>query len=136
MSIKNKFITSFFDNYDTVDIFPSVFKDNNSLRSHKSIEIKDFINFFCLFMEGSGSVQIITDPDLRDPKASGSSGSGALDKSVINEQTQKIYFCVLCNIESSNLRVDGHHGGSLLVERLSAGIRVSSPAWQRNHFPA
>jgi hypothetical protein len=39
--------------------FKSVIKDNESLRSHKTVEINFFL--VCLFMEGSGSVQIITD---------------------------------------------------------------------------
>ncbi len=54
----------------TLGIFTSLFKDNKSWRGHKTIEIKVFLNFFCLLMEGSASVQLITDPDgpkLTDP---------------------------------------------------------------------
>jgi hypothetical protein len=55
----------------TVGTFKTVFKDNKSLRSHKVFEIiRVFSKYFPLFMEGSGSVQIITDPDL---EGSGSS---------------------------------------------------------------
>ncbi len=41
----------------------TVFKDNQTLRSHKSVEIKIFSLIFCLERSGSGSVQIIKDPD-------------------------------------------------------------------------
>ncbi len=34
--------------------FISLFKDNKSLRNHKTVEIKIFFQFFCLMMEGSG----------------------------------------------------------------------------------
>jgi hypothetical protein len=37
--------------------FFSIFKDNKSLRNHKTVEIKVFSSFFLLMMEGSGSVQ-------------------------------------------------------------------------------
>jgi hypothetical protein len=42
----------------TVGTFKSVFKDNNSLGSHKKV----FLNFLP-YVEGSGSVQIIMGPD-------------------------------------------------------------------------
>ncbi len=42
--------------------FTSFFSDNMLFRSHKAVEIKFFHNF-CLLMEESGSVHIITDPD-------------------------------------------------------------------------
>jgi hypothetical protein len=49
-------ILSFFAYYRyfhcSVDAFTSVFKENNSLRSHKTVEIKVFLNFFCLSMKG------------------------------------------------------------------------------------
>jgi hypothetical protein len=47
--------------------FTSVFKDNKLLRSNKTVEA-GFLHFFCLLMEGSGSVQIKIYPDLRGEK--------------------------------------------------------------------
>jgi hypothetical protein len=43
----------------------TVFKDNEALRSHKTVEIKIFSQIFCLLLERSesGSEQIIKDPD-------------------------------------------------------------------------
>jgi hypothetical protein len=43
--------------------FTSALKDNKSLRSHKTVDIKVFLIFFGSLKEGSGSVQIITGPD-------------------------------------------------------------------------
>jgi hypothetical protein len=40
----------------------SVFKDNKSLWSQKTVKIKGFL-IFCFLMEGFGSVHKITDPD-------------------------------------------------------------------------
>ncbi len=40
----------------------SVLKDSLTLRSHKRVEIKVFFLFFCLSMEGSGSVYTDSDP--------------------------------------------------------------------------
>jgi hypothetical protein len=54
----------------TSGTFTSVFNDNMSLRSYKKVEIKVFLKF-CLLVEGSRSVQIITDPG-----GSKTSGSG------------------------------------------------------------
>jgi hypothetical protein len=48
----------------------SAFKDNKFLKGHKTAEIKVFSYFICFLMEGSGSIQIITDPGgqkLTDP---------------------------------------------------------------------
>jgi hypothetical protein len=47
--------------------FTSVFKDNKFLKSHNRVQI-NFFKFFLLFMVGSGSVKIITDPDPDGPK--------------------------------------------------------------------
>jgi hypothetical protein len=69
---KNKFFIGFLLYYLlTEGTFTSVFTDNKQIRSHKIVEIRVFLNFFCLLMEGSGprsgSVQIITDPDPGGP---------------------------------------------------------------------
>jgi hypothetical protein len=45
----------FFCIFPTVGEFSSVFKDNKSLRRHKTVEIKIFLNFFCLLTIGSES---------------------------------------------------------------------------------
>ncbi len=55
---KNKFSPRFFCIIIIVSTFTSVLKDNKSLRSNKTVEIK----VFCLLMKESGSVQTITDP--------------------------------------------------------------------------
>jgi hypothetical protein len=51
----------------TVGIFTSLFKDNKLTRSHRTVEIKTSLHFFCLLMGGSGAragpIQIIADPD-------------------------------------------------------------------------
>ncbi len=39
----------------TVGTFTAIFKDNELSKVHKTVEIKGFLHFFCLFMEGSGS---------------------------------------------------------------------------------
>jgi hypothetical protein len=49
-------------------LFVSGFENAKTLRSHKTVEIKDFRNRSCLLIEGFGSVQIITDPDPGGPK--------------------------------------------------------------------
>jgi hypothetical protein len=49
--------------------FPTVFKDKKSLRSHKTIEIKVFLNFL---LDDGSTVQIITDPDPVGPESYGS----------------------------------------------------------------
>ncbi len=51
-------------------LLTSFFKDKKSLKSHKTVEIKNFHNFVCLLMKGSGarSVLKITDPDPGRPK--------------------------------------------------------------------
>ncbi len=38
--------------------FTSFFKDNKSKRSHKTVEIKVFLTFFCSMVEGSGWIHI------------------------------------------------------------------------------
>ncbi len=48
---------SFFLCFCALGTFTSFFKDDKSLRSHKRVETKGFLNLSCLFMEGSGSVQ-------------------------------------------------------------------------------
>jgi hypothetical protein len=58
------FSLNYFCLFLTVGTFTLVFKDNKSLRSHKTVEI---MFFFSLLKKGSGSVQIITDSDP-DPK--------------------------------------------------------------------
>jgi hypothetical protein len=59
--------------------FTSVFKDSKLLISHKTVEIQVYLNFLacCWNDTGSGSVQIITDPDPGGLKAYGT-GSGTL----------------------------------------------------------
>ncbi len=64
MSTKNTFFSSlFFALLSTAGTgtFTSFFKDNKLLKSHNTVEIKVFLDFFYLLMEESesGSVQII-----------------------------------------------------------------------------
>ncbi len=71
MAAKNIFFSTWFLAYFFLRIHvhcTPVVTDNNSLRSHKTVEIKVFLNFVCLLMEGAGSVQIITG----GPKTTGS----------------------------------------------------------------
>jgi len=49
----------------TVGIFTSAFKDKRLFRNLNTAEIKFFFN---VLMKGSGSVQIITNPDSGSPK--------------------------------------------------------------------
>jgi hypothetical protein len=49
-----------------------VFKDEKSKRSKKTNRNRGFSYFVCLLRTGSGSVQIMTDPDPGGPKTSGS----------------------------------------------------------------
>ncbi len=64
---------SFFASYFLkVCTFTSVFKEKKSKRSHNVMEIKVFPYLFCLLMEGSGSLQKLTNPDPGGPKTSGS----------------------------------------------------------------
>jgi hypothetical protein len=69
---KNKFLAYYLP---TVGTFTSVFKDNKSLRSHKT----RFYKIFCFLMEGAGPVHIITDPDPYPggPKTYGFYGTGS-----------------------------------------------------------
>jgi hypothetical protein len=55
------FFFKFLGSLLTAGIFTSVFKDNKSLRTCKTVNIKVFLNFSLLIEgSGSGSVQIIT----------------------------------------------------------------------------
>jgi hypothetical protein len=70
---KYTYFFSFFAHYlHTVAPFTPVFKDNKPLRSTKQLKSRFFLNFIAWPMEGSGSVQIITDPDPGGPKSYGS----------------------------------------------------------------
>jgi hypothetical protein len=59
--------------------FTSVFKDKKSKRSHKKVEMKDFLTFFaCLWKEpGPDLHKIMTDPDPGGPITYRSFGSGS-----------------------------------------------------------
>ncbi len=61
---KKSIFSEFFCLLLTVSTFASIVKDNKSLKIQ--IQIKVFFFFFLVLMEGSGSVQLITDvdPDL------------------------------------------------------------------------
>jgi hypothetical protein len=65
--------------------FTWIYKDKKLLWSHKTAEVKVFLNFFCLLKEGSrfGSVQITREPEPNPggPKTYGfyRSGSGTLN---------------------------------------------------------
>ncbi len=52
----------FFAYYGTFGKYKSVFKDKKVIKSHKNTGNEGFSYFFCL-MGGSGSVQIMTNPD-------------------------------------------------------------------------
>ncbi len=65
MPTKNKFFSNFLV-LISAGTFTSVFKYIKSLSIHVTTEIKDFVIFFCLLMEGSGSVQ--NNLDLGGPK--------------------------------------------------------------------
>jgi hypothetical protein len=58
MPTTKRFFTSFFCLILTEGTFTTVFKDNKSFRSHKTIEIK-VLSVFCLLMEGSGSSTLV-----------------------------------------------------------------------------
>ncbi len=45
-----------------------IISDNKLFRNLNTVEIKVFSKLFCLLMERSGSVQIITNPDSGGPK--------------------------------------------------------------------
>ncbi len=49
-------------------IFTSFVKDKKSKRSHKTVGIKVFLNYFCLIIEGSGSVPLTNGSGSRRPK--------------------------------------------------------------------
>ncbi len=52
--------------------FTSVLKRKSHKEFTKQVEIKFFHTFFCSIMEGSGSVQILTEQDPGGPKTYGS----------------------------------------------------------------
>jgi hypothetical protein len=54
-TIKKVLDSEFFRLLLTVGKFTPVLKNNKLLKSHKTVEIKVFLNFFCLLMEVSGS---------------------------------------------------------------------------------
>jgi hypothetical protein len=64
---------------DPDPVFFVIFKDKKSKRSHKTVEIKIFLYYFCLMIEGSGSGSIPltngSDPDPGGIKTYGSDGS-------------------------------------------------------------
>jgi hypothetical protein len=63
----------------TVGALTSVFKKNNSQMLRKQ---GSSLKGFCLLMEGSGFVQIITDPDL-DPEGAKTYRSGTLQSGLV-----------------------------------------------------
>jgi hypothetical protein len=80
MSTKMKFFVSFWGTY----VLLVNFKDKMSVKSHKTVDLKVFLNFLLVGGRiGSriqiGSVQIITYPDPRGPK--NGTGSGTLQLS-------------------------------------------------------
>jgi hypothetical protein len=94
MPTKNKFFYNFFCILFFNGSFTSVFN-----RSHKTVEIKGFSYFFCLIMEGSGSIQITTDPDPEGPRTYGS-GSTSL---VLRVCLRKVYFLKVPKRENFSL---------------------------------
>jgi hypothetical protein len=70
--------------------FTSFFKDKKSKRSHKTVGIKDFFYYFCLMIEGSGSVHLTSGSGSRRPKTYGSdrSGSATLQNSMLFKKLQ------------------------------------------------
>ncbi len=60
-----------------IGTFTPVFKDNKAWGSHKTLQIKFFLNLFGLLMEGFWSVQIVTDPDPGGLRIYESYGSGS-----------------------------------------------------------
>jgi hypothetical protein len=69
----------FFFQLNIVGTIKSVFKENYSLRSHKTVEIKVFLKILLVdgkMRTGSGSVQIIKNQDPGGPKTYGSGTLG------------------------------------------------------------
>ncbi len=52
MPTKTKFFQFFFYVSGTICTLTSVFKDNVSMRSHKTVEIMVYLNFLCLLIKG------------------------------------------------------------------------------------
>jgi hypothetical protein len=69
---KNQFKKKFFCILLFEGTFTSFFKGKKSKRSHKTLEIKVFLYYICLMIEGSGSGSIPltngSDPDPGGPK--------------------------------------------------------------------
>jgi hypothetical protein len=80
--------------YCTVGTFISVFKDNKSLRSHKTVEpVKVFLKILLPDARGSGSVKLITDPDSGGPKTSGSGTQGKTIGQNNNKKLKNYHIC-------------------------------------------
>jgi hypothetical protein len=84
MPTENKLIfLTLFAFLPTVGTLTSVFNDNKSIRSHKTVEIKVFLNLLLDYLRIQiRTIQIIADPDPGGPKTYGSSGSGTPPRAV------------------------------------------------------
>ncbi len=74
MPTKNKFFSEIFLLITYRRYIYNILQKDKSLRSHKTVEIKVFL-YYLVYCRRTGSVQIITEPDPRAPKAYGSYGS-------------------------------------------------------------
>ncbi len=102
-----------------------IFQRNKSKRSHNTVEIKVFlVNYFCLMIEGSGSIPL-PDPDPGGPKTCGSgsgfgSGSATLHTTI---QYQETFQCP----QGLNAHLLNSTGSLIALDQCPPGLKCLKP---------